>query len=270
MKKLIFNTNLKQTKKNLIKLFSQKQNQSNQSTQQAKSQINNTANIVSNEKSSFKLKSKEEISIEYEDKTFFFKYQWSKIQKEKKQFFQDYLSPDFNNHQQLEIDSLYEIIKGFNSLEMILFSKETEKHANSYGKQGIFLKTRQNPELDPNFLRYQEVLYSLQPFLSSKYFLGGASQQVSKDKENQAKEAKEIKEEVKKEKVIVNVKYLGFDPSKKIGLIKEFRSIFGLGLKEAKESVETSPSILKKDVKREEAKELKEKLEAAGAKIEVE
>jgi large subunit ribosomal protein L7/L12 len=80
----------------------------------------------------------------------------------------------------------------------------------------------------------------------------------------------EVKEEVKKEKVIVNVKYLGFDPSKKIGLIKEFRSIFGLGLKEAKESVETSPSILKKDVKREEAKELKEKLETAGAKIEIE
>lgn len=268
MKKLIFHNNFKQNKKNLIKLFSTKQTKQNQLNE---SDSTNKFSSNLKEKTGFKLKSKEDISIEYEDKTFYFKYQWSKIQKEKKQFFQDYLSPDFNNHQQLEIDSLYDIIKGFNSLEMILFTKETEKYSNSYGKPSLFLKTKENVELDPNFLKYQDVLYSLQPFLSSKYFLGGACK-VNDSSSNKSKdnEVKEVKEEVKKEKVIVNIKYIGFDPSKKIGLIKEFRSIFGLGLKEAKESVETSPSILKKDVKREEAKELKEKLEAAGAKIEIE
>ncbi len=55
----------------------------------------------------------------------------------------------------------------------------------------------------------------------------------------------------------------------KINVIKEVRAITGLGLKEAKEIVEGAPKDLKEDVPTAEANELKEKLEAAGATVEL-
>ena len=55
----------------------------------------------------------------------------------------------------------------------------------------------------------------------------------------------------------------------KINVIKEVRAITGLGLKEAKDMVEGAPKTLKEGVKKEEAEEMKTKLEAAGAKVEL-
>ena len=56
---------------------------------------------------------------------------------------------------------------------------------------------------------------------------------------------------------------------KKIDVIKEVRAITELGLKEAKDLVESAPKTLKEDVKKEEAEEIKKKLEAVGAKVEL-
>ena len=56
---------------------------------------------------------------------------------------------------------------------------------------------------------------------------------------------------------------------KKINVIKEVRAITGLGLKEAKELVESAPKPIKEGVAKAEADELKKKLEAAGAKVEL-
>ena len=56
---------------------------------------------------------------------------------------------------------------------------------------------------------------------------------------------------------------------KKIDVIKEVRAITELGLKEAKDLVEGAPKPLKEGVKKEEAKEIKKKLEAVGAKVEL-
>ena len=55
----------------------------------------------------------------------------------------------------------------------------------------------------------------------------------------------------------------------KINVIKEVRAITGLGLKEAKDMVDGAPKTLKEGVKKEEAEEMKNKLEAAGAKVEL-
>ena len=55
--------------------------------------------------------------------------------------------------------------------------------------------------------------------------------------------------------------------SNKIAVIKEVRTITGLGLKEAKDLVESAPKPLKQGVKKEEAEEMKKALEAAGAKV---
>ncbi len=56
---------------------------------------------------------------------------------------------------------------------------------------------------------------------------------------------------------------------KKINVIKEVRAITGLGLKEAKDLVEAAPSSVKADATKEEAEEIKSKLEAAGATAEL-
>jgi len=56
---------------------------------------------------------------------------------------------------------------------------------------------------------------------------------------------------------------------KRINVIKEVRAIANLGLKEAKEVVEQAPAPVKEDVSKEEAEEIKKKLEAVGAKVEI-
>ncbi len=55
----------------------------------------------------------------------------------------------------------------------------------------------------------------------------------------------------------------------KVGVIKAVREVTGLGLKEAKELVDNAPKAIKEAATKEESDEIKEKLEAAGAKVEV-
>ena len=55
----------------------------------------------------------------------------------------------------------------------------------------------------------------------------------------------------------------------KIAVIKEIRAITGLGLKESKDLVEGAPKTVKEGATKEEAEEIKKKLEAAGAKVEL-
>jgi len=56
---------------------------------------------------------------------------------------------------------------------------------------------------------------------------------------------------------------------KKINVIKEIRAVTSLGLKEAKDLVEGAPKEVKSGVKKQEAEDIKKKLEAAGAKVEL-
>ena len=56
---------------------------------------------------------------------------------------------------------------------------------------------------------------------------------------------------------------------KKINVIKEIRAVTALGLKEAKDLVEAAPKEVKSGVNKKEAEEIKKKLEAAGAKVEL-
>ena len=56
---------------------------------------------------------------------------------------------------------------------------------------------------------------------------------------------------------------------KKINVIKEIRTITGLGLKEAKDLVEGAPKEVKADVPKDEAEKIKKQLEGAGAKVEL-
>ncbi|KAL3780863.1 hypothetical protein HJC23_001596 [Cyclotella cryptica] len=71
------------------------------------------------------------------------------------------------------------------------------------------------------------------------------------------------------EKTTWDLRLAGFDAKAKIKVIKEIRAVTGLGLKEAKELVEGAPTVVKKGIKKEEAEELKAKLEEVGATIEI-
>ena len=71
------------------------------------------------------------------------------------------------------------------------------------------------------------------------------------------------------EKTEFDVILAGFDAAAKIKVIKVVREITGLGLAEAKAAVEGAPKTLKEAVSKDEAEELKKKLEEAGAKVEL-
>ncbi|CAH2066517.1 unnamed protein product [Thlaspi arvense] len=74
-------------------------------------------------------------------------------------------------------------------------------------------------------------------------------------------------EEAKPEKTVFEIKLEGFEASAKIKIIKEVRSFTDLGLKEAKELVEKTPSVLKAGLSKEEGEKIVEKLKALGAKV---
>ena len=98
------------------------------------------------------------------------------------------------------------------------------------------------------------------------YYRGFGGRRVKGDAaagEDAAPPAEEAK------KSTVDLKLAGFDAKAKIKVIKEIRAITGLGLKEAKELVESAPKVVQKDMKPEEAEELKKKLEEIGATIEL-
>src|SRR5437773_8385662 len=71
------------------------------------------------------------------------------------------------------------------------------------------------------------------------------------------------------EKTEFTVVLAGFDPAKKINVIKVVREITGLGLKEAKDLVEGFPKPVKENISKDEAEALKKKLEDGGAKVEL-
>ena len=225
-------------------------------------------------------KKKEQLNELYSDKLIYFKYQWNKIQKEKNKFNQNYISPDFNNHQKLEVDAMYNIINEFNNEDQKLFMHYCDYFKNSgYEINAKNVGMPVSPLNNPNFIDTQEILYCLKPFLATNYFFGGsnkaaieatqAAAQAVIDKELKTKQ-EQIENNKPKVKAVVNLKYLSFDSTKKIALIKEFRSIYNYGLKEAKEAVEKVPSIIEQNIKKEKALDLKKKLEAAGAVLELE
>ena len=67
----------------------------------------------------------------------------------------------------------------------------------------------------------------------------------------------------------VDIKLASYDDATRIKVIKEVRGATGLGLKEAKELVESAPCVLAKSVLRADAEAMAAKLEAVGAKIEL-
>lgn len=79
--------------------------------------------------------------------------------------------------------------------------------------------------------------------------------------------AGEGKEAAEEEATDFQVILEGFSPAKKIAVIKIVRQVSGLGLKEAKELVESAPKVLKESSPKAEAEDIKKQLEGAEAKV---
>ncbi len=62
---------------------------------------------------------------------------------------------------------------------------------------------------------------------------------------------------------------VSFDAAKKLNIIKAFKELFALGLKDAKDLLEKGEKVLKKDVPKEQAEELVKQLDAVGCKTEL-
>jgi len=118
------------------------------------------------------------------------------------------------------------------------------------------------PPANPNWFKQQEMMAKLGPMMG---MMGGGAQAAPAGGAPAAAAEEKPKEEEKKEKSHYDIELSKFDAAKKIALIKEVRGILGLGLKEAKEMVEGAPVWLKKEVAKEEADKLVEKLKEFGA-----
>lgn len=132
-----------------------------------------------------------------------------------------------------------------------------------------------NPnETTTQFSEYSNLMSSFSDWVKSQQGLdfGFGSSSSNKEITNKTdssnpEKKEEIAEEVK-EKQIYDLYLQSFEASKKITVIKTVREITGLGLKEAKELVETCPQKLKDKVKKDEVKGIVDKIEAAGGKVE--
>ena len=105
---------------------------------------------------------------------------------------------------------------------------------------------------------------SLGPFMGQ---MGGGGGGAPAAAGAAAVEEAPVEEAAPVEKTHYDVELSAFDAATKIKLIKEVRAVLGLGLKEAKETVESSPTWIQKELVKEEAESLKAKLEALGATV---
>ena len=230
--------------------------------------------------------SKESEDEFYEDKLYFFQCDFSKLQKDKLKKHQAFVCAELTNHQKYEVNILVDIISHFNSTEksyynhvfnnlVLINANNDEKSLFNCAANNTNKKKSNNYEdflfkpeemFNPNIQIINTYTDSLRPFLASGYFAG---KQAVENIDNIKEVKEEAKEEVKKLNPIVSIKLLEFETGKKIVLIKEVRGLLSLGLKEAKEIVESPNVILISKIKREEAEVIKAKLEGIGAKIEL-
>ena len=175
------------------------------------------------------------------------------------------LKEELSEHQMERIDLLAKMTSGLDTYELDYFElylsnkvkKTTGLHPMKLNMDWPSLKMDTEgtwPPTDPNWFKRQGGLSSLAG-------TGGGAAQADAGGEAV------VEEEAPKEKTNYDIELAGFEAKSKIKVIKELRAILGLGLKEAKELVESSPCWIQKDVKKEDAEALKEKMEKLGATI---
>jgi len=116
-----------------------------------------------------------------------------------------------------------------------------------------------------NWLSSQNVLEiaALVKELETKWGVSAAAPVAAAAASAPAEAAVEVEEKTEFDVILLEA------GSNKIAVFKEVRAITGLGLKEAKDLVESAPKAIKEAATKDDANEIKKKLEAAGAKVEI-
>ena len=223
-----------------------------------------------------KLSYREQWGLKFDDECIKFEKEWEQIAKDRDEQQMKVLTEELDEESQRKVKFLVDKILTLNLFEMRYFGALTKDRVQkSTGINPLKLnmdwpsiKQEEDgtwPPLNPNWFKQQELMAKVGPFMASMGMTGGAPAAGA-----QAAEGGEDAggtEEAKPEKTNLDIELTGFDAKAKIKIIKEVRGLLGLGLKEAKEMVESVPAWLKKDVKKEEAEEITKKLEDLGAQV---
>ena len=148
----------------------------------------------------------EERELRYEDECFYFEKEWKKLQNEKVELHQDYMSPDLSEHQQRQVDIISNKFVHLNFYEqeyfLITLKEQLDKctgakleYNNMFDKKRKTKVDLDIPDLNPNFEPTQDILSILTPFITSGYFSGGVSatqitSEVSKEEKKTTDETK--------------------------------------------------------------------------------
>lgn len=136
----------------------------------------------------------------------------------------------------------------------------------------LFRRIIQRCETIDDARALQHTVYELlgKPLRDFEFLIDGFGGKKSKHGGGGGGGSGEVAEPVKEVQKIFDVKLMGYDASIKLKVIKEIRTILpGLGLKEAKELVESAPCTLQKGLQPEQAEAMKQKLIDIGAQIEL-
>jgi len=136
--------------------------------------------------------------------------------------------------------------------------------------QALFDKITAVLHTEPQVRALQRQVYASlgRPLREAEWFYDGFGTAKGKGGKAGASETGETPKAEEKQTAF-DVKLVGFDPKAKIKVIKEIRSLAGLGLKEAKELVESAPTVVQKSLSTEAAEEVKAKLVELGAEVEL-
>jgi large subunit ribosomal protein L7/L12 len=231
-------------------------------------------------------KEQEQKDEKNEDLAFKFEREWKKLHDERNASQLQELEKELTENQRKRVQLLAQALLELNTFELRYFSTALrEKVFKTSGINPLKLNldwptVKQLdigswPPANPNWFLQQEAIAKLWPagqqgfaqlFGGAAFGSGGGAASGAPAGQAAAAPVEEVKEE-KVEKLKFDIELSAIDATKKIAIIKEVREITKLGLKEAKEMVEKAPVTLMKDVKKEEAEKLKEKLAAIGCTI---
>ena len=219
-----------------------------------------------------KQKYRDQWGLKFNDECIKFEKEWEKIAEEKNEEQAAHLSEELNDHQRRKVEFLADKVLELNVFEsryLAVHIRERVKKVTGINPLKLNMdwpSVRMDadgtwPPLNPNWFKQQELMSQIGPLMGN-FGGGGAAQDGGDDEEDEEQE-----EEEQVEKTSFDIELTSFEPKSKIKLIKEVRTTLGLGLKDAKEMVESAPCWIKKEMKKDDAEALAEKLKSLGAEV---
>ena len=214
-----------------------------------------------------------EWGIQYDDECLKFEQEWKEIADKVEAEQAVYLEQELSELQRKKVDLLADKLLEMNTFEMRYLAQSVKMRiARTSGMNPLKLNLdwpsiKQDaqgtwPPANPNWFRQQELMSQLGPFQGMMGMGGGGGGAPAAA---EAAPAEEKVEEKVEEKTHFDIELTSFEAASKIKVIKEVRGLLGLGLKDAKELVESAPKFIQKEVAKEDAEALIEKLKAVGA-----